>query len=266
MRTDTKTGPPNHPYFPKVKLINTWISRGSYRSFLSEIIRLGSSNTSAYVCFANAHMLMEAHQCQYFNHVLQKADLVCPDGRPLSLLMKAVYGIRQERACGMDLFPDILKEAAQNNLSVFFFGSTQEVLDTIISKVTQDYPALKIAGSISPPFRPLTPKEDQQITGEINASGANLVFVSLGCPKQEKWMGAHQGKINACMLGLGQAFTVYAGFEKRLPVWARNLSLEWLYRFYLEPGRLWKRYLFGNSFFLYQAGKSLLRHKLRIRI
>jgi N-acetylglucosaminyldiphosphoundecaprenol N-acetyl-beta-D-mannosaminyltransferase len=246
---------------PKVKLFKTLVSTGNYQGYLQQIIMLGAARISSYVCFANVHMLMEAYQQPYFNKIVNEADIVAPDGKPLSVLIRHQYGLDQPRACGMDMFPDILKAAELNQLSVFFYGSTADVLSKIKVKAQKEYPTLKVAGTYSPPFRALTPQEDQAVIDLINTSEAQLVFVSLGCPKQEKWMHEHRGQISACMLGLGQAFLVYAALEKRLPAWARNLSLEWLYRLYLEPNRLWKRYLKGNSFFLYLAARSLFRHK-----
>ena len=245
----------------KVKLIRTWVTSTSYRQFIDRICELARQRQSSYVCFANVHMLMEAYQYPDFNEIVNRAELVAPDGRPLSLLMKYQYGILQERTCGMDLFPDILRAAEAQGLSVYFYGSTPEVLQAIEDKAGQQYPSLKIVGAESPPFRPLTAEEDQAAVGRINRSGAHLVFVSLGCPKQEKWMHAHQHRVQACMLGLGQAFLTYTGQEKRLPQWARNLSLEWAYRLYLEPQRLWKRYLIGNTRFLWLATRSLIKHR-----
>lgn len=242
----------------KVKLIRTWVTSVPYRQFVTEIATLAQKRQSSYVCFANVHMLMEAYRQPEFNEIVNQADLVAPDGRPLSILMRLQYGIRQERVCGMDLLPDLLQEAEQQGLSVYFYGSTTETLEAIRQRVAQELPALRIAGLESPPFRPLTSEEDADAVARINTSGANLVFVSLGCPKQEKWMADHLGSVDACMLGLGQAFLTYAGTEKRLPKWARDFALEWAYRFYLEPRRLWKRYLVGNSWFLYNALKSIV--------
>ena len=248
-------------YLPKLKLFETWISKAPYKSILAEIIKLAGARQSSYVCFANVHMLTEARKSSEFNTVVNNANIAAPDGKPLSILMQLQYKVKQERACGMDMLPDILKEAELKKLSVFFYGSTQDVLDLIAQKLEKEFPALKLAGIYSPPFRILTNEEDQAVIKMINNSGAHLVFVSLGCPKQEKWMHAHQGKINACMLGVGQAFLTYTGLEKRLPKWTRDLSLEWLYRFYLEPKRLWKRYLVGNSMFLGMAVISLIKYK-----
>ncbi len=248
------------PLLPaKVQVIRSHVTRAPYQQFLDSIIQLAVRRQSSYVCFANVHMLMEADQQSDFREVVNEADLVAPDGRPVSLLMNYRYGIQQDRVCGMDLFPDLLRAAEAASLSVFFYGSTEEVLHAIEEKAQREFPQLKIAGTYSPPFRPLTPEEDQAATDMINQSGAHLVFVSLGCPKQERWMHQHRPQVQACMLGLGQAFLTYTGYEKRLPAWARNFSLEWVYRLYLEPRRLWKRYLVGNSRFLWRAVQSLVR-------
>ncbi len=246
-----------------VQLIRTWVTNAPYQRFIAEIAEQARLRHSSYVCFANVHMLMEAYHDPSFKEVVNQADLVAPDGRPLSVLMRWQYGLQQERVCGMDLLPDLLRTATEQDLSVYFYGSTQETLDAIQSRLTEEYPTLRVAGLDSPPFRPLSAAEDQAAVDRINASGANLVFVSLGCPKQERWMADHRGRVEACMLGLGQAFLTYAGTEKRLPRWAHDFALEWAYRLYLEPKRLWKRYLVGNTWFLYNAFISIVRAKAR---
>ncbi len=242
----------------KVKIINSLISTGTFKEFIDTIFDLTDRQSSAYVCCANVHMVIESYQDTGFNKMLNEADLATPDGRPLSIVMKLFDKIAQERVAGMDLLPALLKEAEIRGKSVYFYGSTDEVLDKIKEQISIDFPALRVAGVYSPPFRPLSEEEDRAIIKNINESGANLVFVSLGCPKQEKWMANHKGKVNACMLGVGQAFLTYTGLEKRLPKWARDWSLEWAYRLYLEPKRLWKRYVVGNSIFLFFVFKRLI--------
>ncbi len=242
----------------KVKVIRSLISTGSFNDFIDAIFDLSEKQLSSYVCFANVHMVIEAYQDKSFNEIINKADLVTPDGRPISLAIKLFDKINQERVAGMDLMPALLAEAEKRNKSVYFYGSTEDVLAKIRAKIHQDFPKLRIAGTYSPPFRPLSEEEDQAVTQQINEVAPDLLFVSLGCPKQEKWMAAHIGNINACMLGVGQAFLTYTGLEKRLPKWARDWSLEWAYRLYLEPKRLWKRYLVGNSLFLFFVFKRLI--------
>lgn len=247
----------------KVQIIRTWVTNAPYRRFIREITEYAQRRQSSYVCFANVHMLMEAHRNPAFNQVVNQAELVAPDGRPLSVLMRWQYGLQQDRVCGMDLLPDLLRAAEEQSLSVYFYGSTQATLDIIEQRLQREYPTLRVAGLESPPFRPLSAEEDQAAVDRINASGAHLVFVSLGCPKQERWMADHRGRVHTCMLGLGQAFLTFAGTEKRLPRWARDFALEWVYRLYLEPGRLWKRYLVGNTWFLYNALIRVVRSRVR---
>jgi len=247
------------PLQEKRKLLTAHVSVGSFKHFVEHIFWLAAHKPSSYVCFANAHMLVEAYRDQGFNTLLNQADVVTPDGGPLSKLMKFHYGLQQDRVAGMDLLPCLLQEAATRGKSVYFYGSTDRVLQAVVSRAKKDLPTLKVAGYYSPPFRKLTHIEDEAITNTINDAAPDLVFVALGCPKQERWMAEHKGRVKACMLGVGQAFMTYAGLEKRLPKWARNLSLEWTYRLWQEPGRLWKRYLYTNSMFVYLAMRMLLQ-------
>jgi N-acetylglucosaminyldiphosphoundecaprenol N-acetyl-beta-D-mannosaminyltransferase len=225
---------------------------------LDEIFKVAGHNRSSYVCFANVHMVMEAYKDPGFRKVVNEADIVAPDGKPLSVFLRLFYGIVQDRICGMDVLPEVLRRAEKENKSVYFYGTTPEILEAIFLRARKDLPQLQVKGSYSPPFRPLTPEEKQNIITEINSAAPDFLFVALGCPKQEKWMAEHKGKIKSCMMGLGQAFHVYAGKEKRLPNWMRALSLEWMYRLFLEPKRLWKRYLFTNSLFLFLTLRQLV--------
>jgi len=243
----------------KVRVFNSFISKGTLKECTEHIFSLTDMQLSSYVCFANVHMIMEAYKDARFNRVLTDADIVTADGAPISKLMSHVYKYKQERIAGMDLLPFLLCEAAKRNKSVYFYGSTQQVLETIEKKIVKEIPNLKIAGMYSPPFRNLSDYENTLIENKINDSRPDLVFVALGCPKQELWMANKKDKINACMLGVGQAFLVYAGVEKRLPKWMRNFCIEWIYRLYLEPGRLWKRYLINNSLFILLLPKFLFK-------
>lgn len=241
----------------KKNIFNTIISIGTYQAFIDEIFLLVQLKIPSYVCFANVHMVIEAYHDKAFQKLINEANLLAPDGRPLSVFLRLAEGIKQDRICGMDVLPDLLKQAEAYGKSVYFYGTTNELLKIIVQKAKTEFPTLQVAGYYSPPFRTLSEKEDEAITEMINEAKPDLVFVSLGCPKQERWMAEHKNKLNVCLLGLGQAFKVYAGMEKRLPRWMRNLSLEWVYRLYLEPGRLWKRYMYTNSYFLFLTARHL---------
>jgi N-acetylglucosaminyldiphosphoundecaprenol N-acetyl-beta-D-mannosaminyltransferase len=243
-------------------VLGSVITLGSYSTFLDRIIHLARHKAPSYVCFANVHMVIEASRDPEFKRVVNQATIVAPDGKPLSVFLKFFHNIKQERVCGMDLLPDLLKRAEATGRSVYFYGGEQKCLDLIEVKAKKQFPDLKIAGLYSPPFRALTPEEKAEDVRRIRESGADLVFVSLGCPKQEKWMAEHVRKINACFLGLGQAFTVYAELEKRLPKWMRALCLEWVYRLLQEPKRLWRRYLYTNAEFIRMTMKyALMRNQ-----
>lgn len=235
----------------KVIVTTLKIDKLSYLSFIEKTIDKAKNSLSSYICVANVHMCIEAYQDKKFASIVNNADLVTPDGMPLAKATKLLYGHEQERVAGMDLLPDLLKESEKNNLKVYFYGGTQEILDKTLDYCSNQFPNLKIVGLYSPPFRALTEFEESQIIKNINESGAGLIFVALGCPKQEKWMASMKGKINACMIGIGGALPVMIGMQKRAPQWMQNNSLEWLYRLSQEPKRLFKRYTITNTKFLY---------------
>jgi len=239
------------------------ISTGGYQRFIDQIFHLAEHKRSSYVCFANVHMLIEAYKDPDFNRIVNQADIATPDGAPLSIGLRLLYGKKQDRVAGMDVFPHLLKESAARNKSVYLYGSTPEVLEAIVAKAHKQIPGIKVAGYMSPPFRKLSEAEEEDIIREINESQADLVFVALGCPKQEKWASTHRGSVEACMLAVGGAFNVYAGIQDRAPRWMQRLSLEWLYRLIQEPGRLWKRYLVTNSMFLMLFLKYLFQVKTK---
>lgn len=248
------------------KIISLFLSTGSYNSFVERILELSKKQQSSYVCVANAHMTIEAYWDKQFAEIVNNSNLVTPDGMPLALAMRLLYGIKQDRVAGMDLLPNLLKKAEEENLGVFFYGGTDEMMQKTKKFVQITYPNLKEQAYYSPPFRALTAEEEDSVIQRINDSGAHLVFVALGCPKQEKWMAGMKGKINACMLGIGGALPVMIGIQKRAPGWMQKLSLEWMYRLFQEPKRLFKRYFITNFLFLWLLFKAVIRNKLTSKI
>lgn len=238
------------------------ISTGSYSEFVTEIINHAASHHSIYVCVANVHMFVEAHKDSSFKQIIDEADMVTPDGKPLTWALNLLNKISQERVAGMDLFPSLLQASEESGLSVYFYGGSETMLNTLENKVRERFPSLTISGKYSPPFRQLTKDEDAAIINRINDVAPHLVFVALGCPKQERWMYAMKGKINATMIGVGGALPVFAGLQKRAPVWMQKSGLEWLHRLGQEPRRLFKRYAVTNSTFLYLTIREFFRQKL----
>ena len=225
------------------------------------IVQWAKAGESKTVCVANVHMLMEAYWNPEFANILKNADIVTPDGMPLVWMMRRMGAREQDRVAGMDIMLALCELAQAMNVSLFFLGSQTEILSRMRDRLGQEFPKLKIAAMEPLPFRPLTESEDEALISKIHSSGAGLVLVSLGCPKQEKWMAQHKGKIQAVMIGLGGVFPVYAGIHKRAPRVIRDLGLEWLYRWIQEPRRLWHRYAKTIPPFIWLATKQLLTSK-----
>jgi N-acetylglucosaminyldiphosphoundecaprenol N-acetyl-beta-D-mannosaminyltransferase len=243
---------------PQQTVIGFPVTALPFNAQIDLISRWARHRISKAVCVANVHMLIEAHSNSDFASVLEKADLVTPDGMPLVWLMKLSGIHQQDRVAGMDILIALCERLSAEKISLFFLGSEEQVLDRIQQRLNQEFPNLRIAGMEPLPFRPLTPEEDEAIIQKINESGAGVVLVSLGCPKQELWINEHLGKVQAVMIGLGGVFPVYAGLYKWAPLWIRKIGLEWLYRLVQEPRRLWKRYYETIPPFIYLALKQLL--------
>jgi len=239
------------------KVLSLNISLQTYTGALNTIISLGQSKKPAYVCFANVHMVIEAYQNKMYSENVNAANLVCADGMPLVKTIDSFYGIKTERVAGMDVFPELLKLAELSTLKIFLFGTTDELLKKIKDKAKEQFPKLDIVGAYSPSFDKNI--NDASYIEMINQSGANLVFVALGCPKQELWMAKHSHSINATLLGVGGAFPIYADTVKRAPEVMRNMGLEWLYRLCQEPKRLFKRYFKTNTLYLYLTIKQKVK-------
>ncbi|HEY2720588.1 MAG TPA: WecB/TagA/CpsF family glycosyltransferase, partial [Chitinophagaceae bacterium] len=252
----------------KVSLLNFTLTTGKYSAFLDEIIGLAQSKKSAVVCVANVHMYSEAHKDKKFENIISEAEIVTPDGKPLTWALRVLYGIRQERVAGMDVLPDLLKQMSSNGISAFFYGSSEVTLEKTNEYLSTVYPELKIAGLHSPPFYSSgdlnNNNADEEVITAINGSLPSVVFVVLGCPKQEKWMAAMRGRINTVMVGIGGALPVMIGMQKRAPKWMQNAGLEWLYRLMQEPGRLFKRYATTNRLFIWVVFKEYFRLKLLV--
>ncbi len=238
----------------RFRIVSLDVDTGSREDLTNDIVDLAKKGESSYVCFANVHMTIEAHDNPSFATVVNGARYVLPDGMPLVKTLKWIHRVEQERMAGMDLFPSLMSAAEKNGIGVFLFGSTEDDLQRIVHKAQSEFPLLKIAGTCSPSFT--TSLDDPKYIDQIQRSGAGMVFVALGCPKQELWMGRNTAKLNSVLLGVGGAFAVYAGTVSRAPEFMQRWSLEWLYRLMQEPRRLLKRYFVTNVKFLYLATKA----------
>ncbi len=199
-----------------------------------------------YICVSNVHTTVMAHDDPDYRQIQNNAVLSLPDGGPLSEHSRNEGNATASRVTGPDLMKEFLQRSADHGWSHFFYGSSQKTLDKLRTRISENYPGAKIAGMISPPFRPLTPEEDEEYVRRINESGADFLWVGLGAPKQEIWMAAHQGQVRALMIGVGAAFDYESGNIKRAPLWMQKANLEWFYRLIQDPKRLFKRYFITN--------------------
>ena len=201
-----------------------------------------------YICVSNVHTTVTGYEEEEYRNIQNTAALALPDGKPLSLYSKKHGFPEAERVTGPDLMGELF--ARDNGLRHYFYGGKEETIQVLSEKLPREYPSLQIAGMVSPPFRPLTEEEDERELQKMNDAKADIIWIGLGAPKQERYMYEHRGKVNGVMIGVGAGFDYYAGTIKRAPMWMQKLSLEWLYRLMQDPKRLFRRYLATNFKFL----------------
>lgn len=241
----------------RVRIISLDVDVIDYEQAIERVDELARTGRGGYVCVANVHMTIEAHDDPKFAAQVNAADLVVPDGKPLSWMQKRLGHKNASQVRGPSLMPMLMAYAEQHELKIGFYGGKPEVIERMVARAKGAYPNLEISYAYSPPFRPPNDDEDSEVVKKINSSGTQILFVGLGCPKGERWMAEHRDRINAVMLGVGAAFDFYAGTLSEAPQWMRKSGLEWLFRLASEPSRLWRRYLYTNSRFLYLAIKNL---------
>ncbi len=214
---------------------------------------------SHFIAVTNVHVLMEARHSPFFRRVLDSADLCVPDGMPLVWIGRSRGYPLKHRVYGPDLLLDFCRQTNAKGYRHFFYGGAPGVPEALAEKLKRQFPMLEVAGTYSPPFRPLTPEEDARVVEMINCAAPDVLWVGLGCPKQECWMYEHRDQLRVPVLvGVGQAFDLHAGLLQQAPVWMREHGLEWLFRLLAEPRRLWRRYLIYNSEFVFSELLEIL--------
>ena len=242
----------------RVRVVSLFPDVVTHDTAIAKVAELVKAGAGGYVCFSTVHMTMEAYDDAEFAETVNNADLIVTDGMPIVWMQKLQGERNASRVRANDMMTMLCAYAGKNDLSVGFYGGKQEVIDKICERARKDFPDLQIAYAFSPPFRGLTEKEDAEVTEEIMRAAPDILFMGLGCPKQENWMADHKGKLKTVMLGVGASFDFYAGNVKESPEWIGKLGLEWLFRFSQEPKRLWKRYLILNPRFMWLAAMQLL--------
>ena len=231
-------------------------------SAISQIAAWIAHRDRHYVCVTGVHGIMESRRDPSLRRIHNQAGLVTPDGMPLVWFGRLRGFSQMRRVYGPDLLLAACERSISTGWSHYFYGGGPGVAEKLAERLSARYPGLKVAGCSTPPFRALTSEEDAAAIAQINASGADLLWIGLSTPKQERWMAAHLNRVTVpVMLGVGAAFDFHAGLKPQAPRWMQRPGLEWLFRLASEPRRLWKRYLINNPAFLCLAALQLTRLK-----
>ena len=203
-----------------------------------------------YICVSNVHTTVMSYENEEYRKIQNSAAMALPDGAPLSSYSRRKGYKQAQRVTGPDLMGKLFAISKEKGYRHYFYGATEETLQSMREVLERDYPGIEIAGMYAPPFRALTPQEDAQIVAKINESRPDFIWIGLGAPKQEEWMYQHMGQLQGVLIGVGAGFDYLAGYIKRAPRWMQRMSLEWLYRLLQDPKRLWRRYFTSNVKFI----------------
>ena len=243
---------------PRVSILGVRISAVDMRAALGVIEKSIADRRPGYICLAPAHLLMDGYRDPNLRKILNRSTMVTPDGMAVVWLLRARGYRAVSRVYGPDLMLGTCERAQSRGWRLYFVGGAQGVAEALLTRLRNRFPALSVAGYVSPPFRSLTEEEDSRIVNLINAAKPDIVWVGLGSPRQERWMADHRARLAAPVLvGVGAAFDFLSGAKPQAPHWIQRSGLEWLFRLATEPRRLWRRYAQYPLFGLLVAAESL---------
>jgi exopolysaccharide biosynthesis WecB/TagA/CpsF family protein len=244
----------------KLDLFGLAVSATNYEEAVAAIARAALAGTRAVVSCQAVHGVVTFSSDEQLRAMANTFEMITPDGQPVRWALNLLHqaGLK-DRVYGPELMLRVCRMAAETGLGVYLYGGTPEVAAQLTTRLKARFPGLQIVGAEAPPFRPLTPEEDQAVCERIRRSGAQLVFIGLGCPKQDRFADEHRERIRAVQICVGAAFDFHAGAKPMAPRWMQRYGLEWLFRFIQEPRRLAGRYLATNSIFLWKVLRALTR-------
>lgn len=235
----------------KYNILGIGISATTYKEMIEVLFQAANDRRSCCVSHLAVHGLVLGSKEKIFQSMLNKFDIVAPDGQPVRYALKYLYKVKlPDRCYGPEFMMRVCKLAENEKIGVYLYGSYPHIVSNLQKNLITRFPKLNVVGWEPSVFRPLTRKEDEDLVERINKSGPGIVFIGLGCPLQEKFAFEHKNKIKAVQICVGAAFDFHSGEKKMAPKWMQRCSLEWLFRFLREPKRLWKRYLVTNTNFL----------------
>jgi N-acetylglucosaminyldiphosphoundecaprenol N-acetyl-beta-D-mannosaminyltransferase len=250
-----RCGPPrqigrSRAVIERIDILGVHVSAINPVTAVAEIARWIEAREPHYVCVTGVHGVMECQRDPALREIHNRSGLTTPDGMPMVWAGRRAGAGWMQRVYGPDLMLGLLAVAAERGWSNYFYGGKEGVPELLVQQLLARFPALKVAGTYSPPFRPMLPEEDEALVERINGADPDIVWVGLSTPKQERWMAAHVGRLTApALLGVGAAFDIHAGTLRQAPKWMQRSGLEWAYRLYREPRRLWRRYFSNNPRF-----------------
>jgi len=246
--------------FEKVNILGSNISVENRQEVIDAMRSLVVRSEKTYICVSNVHTVVMGKQDSSYQAITNGAGLATADGMPLVWVSKFLGRAIHDRASGPDIMTDFFQQDVKGEYKHFLFGSTVEVLKNLETEIRNRWPQTKIVGVFSPPFAPPSAELDGAHAQIINESGAQIVWVGLGAPKQEQWMARLRGQLNAnVLIGVGAAFDFISGNKPRAPIWMQKCGLEWLHRLCSEPRRLFSRYFVTNTYFLWNVGLQIAR-------
>lgn len=250
--------------FRRIQIVGSAYSMARFDEVIGAVLRRAKAGVPGYVCVSNVHTTMMGWFDPSYRAITNASFLSVPDGMPLVWGMNLLgpKGHGQDRVRGPTLMREICNRGRVVGLKHYLYGSRPDTLAALEATLRDQYPGIEIVGKESPPFRSLSAEEAAQALARINDSGAEVVWVGLGAPKQERWMAEARGKLRPVMLGVGAAFDLLPGVIPEAPAWLQSLGLEWIYRFAKEPRRLWRRYLFNNPAYLVLLCAQVVASKL----
>ena len=257
--------PRNHTAWPnKVDVIGVHVSEVTYENAVEAISELAQSGEPGIVSCHAVHAIVTMSCDEELRNMVNAFEMITPDGQPVRWAMNLLNrsGLR-DRVYGPELMLQLCQRAERDQIPIYLFGGNDQVSEDLSKALTAKFPRLILAGAEAPPFRPLTEEEDEQVVQRINDSGARLIFIGLGCPKQDIFAYEHRDRIKGVQVCVGAAFDFHAGEKPMAPDWMQRTGLEWLFRLCKEPGRLWKRYLYTNSLFVWKVAIEFASGKNR---
>lgn len=248
----------------RLKILKMDVDIFTLEEAVHQVLKLSITGQGGYVCFGNVHMCMESFDSTYFRDLVNQADLTLADGKPIAVAQKILGAEQAFQVRGPDVMDVICGISGKEKINIGLYGGESDVvLDIVVNNLQTKFDDINVTFSYSPPFRPLTDSEELEVVTSINSSEVNILFVGIGCPKQEMWMAKHKAQLNCVMLGVGAAFDYISGIKKEAPKWVQNIGMEWLFRLGTEPARLWQRYLKHNPRFIYYLLLQWLEQAIR---